>query len=117
MPVTMTGAEFKSFYSDPSIWGAETFHDDTLIRVDGVDAIQSDIDLSDVSDTARIELECGEIMDGLPGVPQDMIEAVAWWRDRQENVQYVLTVPKAKMAAFEEALSGLGLESSFSLVK
>lgn len=114
MTVTMTGAEFKRFYEDPAVWGDETFHDDVLILVDGVNASDADIELSTVSDLARIDIESGEILEGLPGVPDDMADAVTWWRARQVSVQCVVTVPREKMAAFEAALAGIGLQSAVS---
>jgi len=112
MTVKMVGIDFKRFYSDPSIWGEETFHDDVLIMVDGLNATETDIDLSAVSDTAMIEIHSGEIIGALPGVPDDMADAAVWWRAKQGNVQFVVTVPKDQIDAFKAAVAGIGLESA-----
>ncbi|MFN9470921.1 hypothetical protein [Acidovorax sp.] len=106
----MIGAEFKRFYSDPIVWGPDTFHDDILIRVDGANAIDSDIDLSSVPDTAVVEIEYGEIGEGLPGVPDDIADAANWWRERQSSVQYLVNVPRTQVETFEATLANLGLE-------
>lgn len=116
MTVKMMGAEFKRFYADPSVWGEATFHEDYEILVDGVNSIQADIDLSTVSDVALVEIKSGEIVEGLPGVPCDLLAAVVWWRSRQVSVQYVVTVSKDRMAAFESALSEIGLHSELVLL-
>lgn len=108
--LVMLGTEFKRFYSDPAIWGKTTFHDDTLIEVDGVNASDAEIDLSTVSDTAILEVSCGVIIDRPPGVPEDMLEAITWWRARQASTQYLVTVPNHQIAAFEAALADLGIQ-------
>lgn len=116
MTINMTGAEFKRFYADPAVWGDDTFHDDVLILVDGVSATDAGIDLSAVQDMASVEIESGEILEGLPGVPIDMVDAVVWWRARQVSVQCVVAVPKEQMAAFEAALASIGLQSAISIL-
>ena len=117
MTLKMTGAEFKRFYADPSIWGEDTFHDDVLILVDGVNASDADIDLSQLPDSAKVDVASGEILEGMPGVPEDLVEAVQWWRERQVSVECVVTVPKEQMAAFEAALAGVGLLGAVNWLK
>lgn len=116
MSVRMLGAEFKRFYADPEIWGEDTFHEDVLILVDGSNATDSGIDLSEVSDSAIVEIKCGDIVEGLPGVPDDIADAAIWWRGRQDSVQYAVMVPKSKVAAFEEAMAGIDLKDAVVLL-
>lgn len=108
--VTMTGAEFKRFYEDQEVWGENTFHDDTLIHVDGVNADAGNIDLATVADAARIEVESGEIVEAPPGVPSDLMDAIDWWRKRQTSVEVSMTVPREKLDQVLEALAALGIE-------
>lgn len=109
MSATMTGAEFKRFYSDGAVWAEGSYHEDVSIFVDGIDASEAEIDLSGVADSAQVKVNSGEIMDAPPGVPTDLVDAVAWWRARQVSVECVVTVPKAKMEAFEAAMAALDL--------
>lgn len=108
---TMTGVEFKRFYQDPDVWGEGTFHDDAKILVNGLDASENDIDLSAVDDTAVVVVECGEIAEGLQGVPEDMVEAISWWRARQVSVQMNITVPRERVEELKAVLAGMGLEA------
>lgn len=112
MTIKMLGAEFKRFYSDPIVWAPDTFHDDVLILVDGANASDKDIDLATVSDTATVVIESGEILDGLPGVPDDIADAAIWWRARQTSADYVVSVPHSQREAFEAALASVGLRAS-----
>ena len=106
---TLTGVEFKRFYQDPDVWGEGAFHEDTKILVNGLDASENDIDLSAVEDTAVVVVECGEIVQGLPGVPEDMVEAISWWRERQVSVQMNITVPRKRVEELKVVLAGMGL--------
>lgn len=112
MTVRLSGAEFKRFYADPAVWGANTYQDDALIRVDGVNALDAEINLSEVADAALVEIETGEVVNGLPGVPEDLVDAVDWWRARQTTVQYLVPVPQEQVEAFQAALRVLGLHST-----
>lgn len=116
MTVTMLGAEFKRFYTDPMVWTNDTYHDDALILVDGVNASDADIDLSAVADTAKVTIESGVIGDAPPGVPEDLIDAIQWWRTRQSTCQYVVTLPKEKAEAFEACVASLGLQDAMTRV-
>lgn len=111
MTVRMTGAEFKRFYSDPLVWKDDTYTDDVLVLVDGANSSEADIDLSEVADTALVEIHRGEIAEGVPGVPIDMADAALWWRERQANVHFNVAVPRNQVDAFKAALAALGLKA------
>lgn len=105
----LSGADFKRFYSDPAVWQDGTYHEDILIKVDGADAVEADIDLTEVSDGARVEILSGEIVDGPASVPHDLADAAEWWLKQQTCVRYLVEVPASCLAAFEQAMASLGI--------
>lgn len=106
--IKLTGAEWKRFYVDTSVWGDDTYWDDGFIEVDGKEF--PDIAGDNVSDTAVVHVHNGYICDGLPGVPDDLIDAIAWWQERQSNLHFHIAVPKDKVEAVQAALEALGVE-------
>ncbi|MFK4706127.1 hypothetical protein ABIC83_002966 [Roseateles asaccharophilus] len=112
--LTLSGAELKRFLKDPLIWSNATSWDDTLILVDGRNADEEGVELEVVADGAKIEIETGYLVDPQPGVPDDLIDAIAWWRSKQTTVTYMVAVPREKAGAFEAALASMGLTANQS---
>lgn len=108
--LTLSGAELKRFMADPVVWAADTHWDDTLILVDGRNADEHQILLDDVADVARIEVESGYLVEPQPGVPDDLVEAIQWWREKQSTVTYIVTVPRHDVEEFERNLNFMGLK-------
>lgn len=104
----MLGVDFKRFYSDPAIWGPDTYWDDGTISVDGNP--EASLDGEAVSDTSIVVIDGGELYEHLPGVPVDLEACIDWWRARQENAAFSVQVPKDKVEAFKAAMAGFGLE-------
>ena len=103
--IRMTGAEFKLFYFDKTIWQEDVYWDDGEILVDG----KTLDDPKNVSDTAQVEVHGGEIYDGPPGVPVDMQDCIKWWRANQTSAEYQLRIPHDQLEAVQAALAAFGL--------
>lgn len=59
--VQTNGAIFKLFYADEAIWVGDTFHEDTLIRVDGKE-YDSEIVVEEISDGSVVEIVHGYVV-------------------------------------------------------
>ncbi len=108
----VAGAELKRFLADPLVWADGTHWDDTLILVDGCNAEKEGIDLEEIADAASVVVECGYLIDPPPGVPDDLIEAITWWRSKQATVCYFVTVPRDGADEFERQLGAMGAKFS-----
>lgn len=108
--ITMTGAEFKRFYAEPLIWTDDVSWDDTLILVSGSNSDDNDIDLATVDDGAKIEIDNGYLINPPAGVPEDLQDAITWWREKQTTTDLLIRVPNEKLEAVREALKLLGIE-------
>lgn len=105
--IRMTGAEFKRFYDDTSVWPEDSYWEDGLILVDGREDVP---DLAAISDTATVEVHGGDIYSGHPHVPADLQAAITWWRERQATVECIVRVPKDQLGAFRAAMDALRIE-------
>lgn len=108
MHFEVSGADFKSFLEDGSVWHKQTYWDDTRIGVDGSFS-EEEQDYSKIGDSAVVRIESGFLMNAPAGVPQDLMECVKWWLARRESVRLVITVPVAVRDMAIEALKGLGV--------
>jgi hypothetical protein len=75
MVTQLTGLEFKAFYADAIFWpeSGETYHDDTLLLVDGEPV--GEIDPEKINDASIVQIESGwvdEIPAELGGGKTDM---------------------------------------------
>lgn len=61
MATKATGAEFKKFYADETMWPKGTYHDDTILCVDGVEQ-EDGIDPEKLSDTAIVHIKGGYLV-------------------------------------------------------
>lgn len=60
MAIKMTGAEWKKFYDDQTVWKGGAYHDDSCILVNGVNVDDDEnIEIDKVDDNAVVEIECG----------------------------------------------------------
>ncbi|WP_186214804.1 hypothetical protein [Burkholderia gladioli] len=109
LPV-ISGAEFLEFYHDKSVWTEGTYHDDTLVIVDGVDWSGLDKDLSEIPATATVKIDCGFIV--FPdGHDEDLVDAFNRWKaTRAASTKLVIDVPHEKLDAVRSALTALGIE-------
>ncbi|HIH2744861.1 TPA: hypothetical protein ACYLN4_000527 [Burkholderia lata] len=109
LPV-ISGAEFLEFYHDKSLWTEGTYHDDTLVIVDGVDWSGSDKDLSEIPASATVKIDCGIVV--FPdGHDEDLVDTFNRWKaTRAASTKLVIDVPQEKLDAVRSALAALGIE-------
>jgi len=106
MAVKTTGAEFKAFYSDESIWPEDSWHDDAILSVDGVD--QSDgIDVDTLSDTATVMIEGGYVK-GLEDEEPSLEAYFKRWRKKQNTVMFAVSCDKSVADAVKAAIRAAG---------
>lgn len=126
---TVSGADFKAFYSDPKVWDYEGkpgwYVDDFLIHVDGNNDVTMDElharygdGLEKLPDQARVSIESGYIDWQGPGptpagFESDLQRRFDQWLDERAFVTFVATmqVPKDNremLARIQEVLEGLG---------
>ena len=106
MTVKTTGIVFKAFYSDLEYWDDEgkTYHDDTLLCVDGVpvddyDAIKPD----DV-----VTIEGGYVINPKVGKSDSFEGYFKHWRKRQSVTCLIVEIPKDKKVGLTALVKELG---------
>lgn len=120
-PVKISGREFKRFYNDPVFWApeGETWHDDTLIRVNGSDLPEHE-DPSAVPDDSVVEIVCGWVY-GVPhkalseknmGAPvteeMDLCDYFQLWHKHQTTVTMVVECGRSQVDAVIAAVLAAG---------
>lgn len=106
MAVKTNGATIKRYLADtsPQAWPAETYYEDDLISVDGIDA-DMDFDLSAVDDSAVIEIKGGTVvMDGDPEKFVSMTAHFKRWLKRQDHVRLLVEVHRDYADAMRNAI-------------
>lgn len=90
-----TGLDFKRFYADPAFWpgDGETYHDDTLLLVDG--QAVTNIDPDKIPDASIVQVESGwveQIPPGAAGGKSDMsLEGyMSLWMERHDALGRVV---------------------------
>lgn len=87
---TITGLEFKKFYSEDAFWGGDTYHDDILIKDATGQSWSDSDDLHKIPEDAVLTIESGwvqEINPGLTGGQTDMslVDFYALWKRKQST--------------------------------
>lgn len=113
MATIVSGLEFKRFYADPAFWPEGTWHDDTVLVVDGR-TLPHDEDPAGVADASTVELGGGfvcEIPAGL-GVGDDMAlkDYFLLWRKQQTTVTLVVDCPRERLDSIMAAVAHAGGE-------
>lgn len=108
--VTTTGAVWNLFYADKTAWPEGSYHDDTLLAINGKE--DPDGELEKLPLDARVEIRCGYVM--FPdGSDADLGEHFIKWKAEQE-VQSVaigsFRVDKDKLEAVRQAIVAAGGE-------
>lgn len=106
MAVKMSGAEFSAFYSDPAFWPLGTWHDDTVITIDGEQA--EDYEAGDVPESAVVCIECGVVFSGDDTELGSIVSYFKKWKKSQKFDRLVIEVPKEKVMAFNDSLKAFG---------
>lgn len=87
----LTGAEFKQFYNDASIWAEDTYVEDDVLAINGVDGAVLDPDA--LKDTDLVQVRSGYLVMAPPGVPEGHVEAVRHWKRSRATRTLVIEVP------------------------
>lgn len=108
MAVKTTGAEWKRFYSDETIWPPGAYHEDEEILIDGA-IIDFGRDLMDVSDSAIISISGGVVCfnDNYHYGPS-LESYFRRWRKKQNTVFILCEAPKDRAAEVEAAIVASG---------
>ena len=108
MAVKTTGAEWKRFYSDETIWPPGAYHEDDEIVVDGTLWNFGD-DLMEVSDSAILSISGGTIYLGEHDAFGQSTEACfRRWRKKQNMVFILCESPKDRAAEVEAGIISAG---------
>lgn len=121
---THTGKTVKAFWSDESFWVKDMYTDDLLLRVNGQEI--PDFEIETLQDTDSVEFASGTIFSDY-GVPPehvlvasknkhiDINEGLALWLNGQSSINVILTCDKdvdltalaAHLAAFHPSIKML----------
>jgi len=106
MSVKMTGAEFKEFYADESIWPQDTWHEDAFMYVDGTEHPDG-IDVDKLSDTSVVEISGGFIV-GLDDEEPSLETYFKRWRKKKNTTMFVVQCDKSIVEAVRAAIKQAG---------
>lgn len=112
MATKTSGAEFKAFYNDPLFWvdhgtDEHTYHDDTVIVVNGVH--DENLDPDDIPDDAVVTIEGGVIFGPTYGASEPSMEAYfKRWKKRQTTSTLLVEAPNEKIEAIKAAIKAAG---------
>lgn len=109
MAVKMSGAEWKRFFNDESVWSKGAFMDDTEILVDGKDDPDGDVDLSKIDDNVEVTVRGGAYFESYNADYRDLVKVIREWQIRQTFVWISVEIPKGKeeeLAAFVKSIGG-----------
>jgi hypothetical protein len=106
--IKTSGAEWKRFYTDPSVWKEGCWHEDETVDIDG---LASDEDLAIVADEAKVTLIGGVFFPSADGNPDEMLSlelVFRSWRKRQTTVFLSVECSRDKEASIREAIEKAG---------
>lgn len=108
--VKTTGAVWNLFYADKSAWPEDAYHDDTLLKINGMEA--PDAELDNLPAVASVEILCGWVfLPGGSGV--DLAEHFTSWHDDQLHTGFAFgsfRVTADKLHAVRMAILAAGGE-------
>jgi hypothetical protein len=88
----LTGAEFRQFYNDPSIWAEDTYVEDDVLAINGEDVDGAEFDPDALKDTDLVQVRSGYLVMAPPDVPEDYIEVVRHWKRSRATRTLVIEV-------------------------
>lgn len=123
MPIKISGAAFKDFYSDPAFWPQKlsaqvavgevfhAWHEDETVLINGVQV--EDVDLESVLPDDVLTISGGVVWHDVRGTKADVahssLEAyIERWQKQQSTDVLVVEVPKDKRDEIVAALEALG---------
>lgn len=108
MTTKTTGAEWKRFYSDKEFWPDEWWHDDEVITVNGKNAHDFDIELTEVLDSDVMTVSAGVVYDAMSNEGPSLEGHFKSWRKKQTTVFFTVEAPKEKADAVKSAITSSG---------
>ena len=101
-----TGFEWNKFYNDKGVWTDDTYHDDTVLLVDGK---QVD-DFENIPVNATVKIEAGYVVvDGINSENTPSLESVfKAWRKRQNTCTLCVECSRDKRDAVVAAIKKAG---------
>jgi hypothetical protein len=107
MTTKTTGAEFWRFYNDRNFWPEGSWHDDTLILVNGEEV--GDYTRETIPDDAKVVIEGGIVYLDERGKDDVAFESYfRRWRRVQSTASLTVEVPKDKLEAVKAAIRAAG---------
>jgi hypothetical protein len=103
--IKTTGAEFWRFYHDDIFWPDGSYHDDSLVRVNGEEV--EDYTRDSIPDDAKIEIEAGVVVFE-DGDEVSLESHFKKWRKAQNTASIVVECPKDKLDAVKAAIKASG---------
>ena len=106
--VKTTGAEWNKFYNDPEYWGDGHWHDDVVIRIDGVEVEDDYADM--LPDTAKVEIDGGYVYlsEGIDEPGPAMETYFRRWKKSQTTIFLSVECPREKYEAVTTAIKAAG---------
>lgn len=108
--VKTTGAIWNLFYADKAAWPEGSFHDDTLLAINGKEDPDGELEKLPLDST--VEIRCGYVM--FPdGTDADLGEHFAKWQAEQSRLGMAFgsfRVSKDKLQSVQQAILAAGGE-------
>jgi hypothetical protein len=105
--IKTTGAEFWRFYEDKNYWPAGSWHDDTLILVNGTEV--DDYTREHIPDDAKLVIDGGIVYLDEEGRDDAPFESFfRKWRKAQSTVTIAVDCPKDKLDVIKAAIRAAG---------
>lgn len=105
--IKTTGAEWNKFYSDPKYWGNDTWHDDTVITVEGVVVEEYE----KLENTAKVTIEGGYVVidgNGPDEKSPSMETYFRRWKTEQTTIFLSVECPREKYEEVTTAIKSSG---------
>lgn len=101
--VTTNGKTWSAYYSDKTAWPKGSYHDDSVISVNG----DENADLEKVPNAASIVITCGDVIFA-DGNSQGLCEHFSTWLVNQTFAFGMFKVPKDRLEAVAAAVVAAG---------
>jgi len=103
---TISGVDFKKFYSDKKFWPEGVWHDDSVVTVNGEH--DPDANLEIVADDAIIRIESGYVMTAEDEEISPLATYYAKWAKEQAYRTVMVEIEHAKVSQLEALVSEIG---------
>lgn len=113
--IKIPGALFKQFYDDPKFWpddDGETFTDDVLLSVNGVE-MPDGVNSASLKDSDLVVIEYGGYVGGR-GCSVGLDDYYLQWLAEQTTSSFLVACPRENEAALKEVILAAGLGASIA---